>query len=227
MRPAPFLQPGCPWYALHRLMPPNVKWCEAPRCAAIVEPANAWSNLAYVAVGLLLLRRPQDRRFGLAALAVGAGSFVYHASDAFVTQVLDFAGMYCFFLLPLCANLVRLGLLPQRHELRAYAGGVLALTALTPAWALAGLPVQAIIGGLLAGILITEARAPRPRHGRGSFFLSLALLFLAGACSLLDVTRTFCQPHSLLQGHALWHVLSALSLWAAARHYHPLSDERK
>ena len=38
--------------------------------------------------------------------------------------------------------------------------------------------------------------------------------------SLLDVTRTWCLPgHAYLQGHAIWHVLSALCLLALYFHY--------
>ena len=42
----------CPWsdYA-----PATIAFCERRLCAWIVEPSNAWSNVAYVLVGLLSL----------------------------------------------------------------------------------------------------------------------------------------------------------------------------
>ena len=55
MRADVHLSPGCPWYELSELRLPNFDWCEAQRCSYVVEPANAWSNLAYVIVGLVLL----------------------------------------------------------------------------------------------------------------------------------------------------------------------------
>jgi hypothetical protein len=39
------------------------------------------------------------------------------------------------------------------------------------------------------------------------------------------VTRTWCDPwHPWLQGHAFWHVLSALCLFAAYFHYRQFAD---
>jgi hypothetical protein len=112
------LRAGCPWVELrHWGGLPNVKWCEQSLCAWIAEPANTWSNLAYVlaAAALFALARRESSRtlrfFAPAALAVGLCSLVYHASVAFATQVLDFFGMYFYFLFLLALNLVRLGAL--------------------------------------------------------------------------------------------------------------------
>lgn len=60
--------------------------CEQLRSGWLAQPANAFSSLAYIAVGVWLLRRPGragfDRRFlvaGAAAMVgVGVGSFCYH-----------------------------------------------------------------------------------------------------------------------------------------------------
>jgi hypothetical protein len=55
------------------------------------------------------------------------------------------------------------------------------------------------------------------------FFIGLALLVAAAAFSLADVTRAFCDPaNHWLQGHAIWHVLTAASLYAMFRFYERL-----
>ena len=55
--------------------------------------------------------------------------------------------------------------------------------------------------------------------------MGLALLATAGVFSLLDVTRTWCDPaHPYLQGHAIWHVLSALCLFVLYFHYRQFED---
>ena len=111
------LTPGCPWWALSELRLPNVDWCEAQRCSWIVEPANTWSNLAYLIVGLALwwIARGSSSRqlrfFGPAALIVGFSSGIYHASYTFVLQILDFFAMYVFCYLLITLNLRRLGVL--------------------------------------------------------------------------------------------------------------------
>ena len=63
-----------------------------------------------------------------------------------------------------------------------------------------------------------------PGETRGWFAVALALISAGAVFSLLDVTRTWCDPtHPVLQGHAIWHVLSALSLGAAFLHFRQLT----
>ena len=50
----PSLAPQCPWYELSEMAKPNVKWCEASQCSWITEPANTWSNLAFVFSGMII-----------------------------------------------------------------------------------------------------------------------------------------------------------------------------
>jgi hypothetical protein len=71
---------------------------------------------------------------------------------------------------------------------------------------------------LIAIVLVQEGLLLR-RDGTTSAhpWLAAALLLLGGATffSLLDVTRTWCDPDDhWLQGHAIWHLLSAASLLA-------------
>ena len=57
------------------------------------------------------------------------------------------------------------------------------------------------------------------RRGYGSYWVALAALGAASTFSLADVTRAWCDPDRWLQGHALWHVLSAAALVALLRFY--------
>lgn len=223
------LRSGCPWVELRELGGlPNVKWCEETLCAWIAEPANTWSNLAYLAaaVALYLVARRETSRtlrfFAPAAVAVGLASFAYHASVAFATQVLDFWGMYFYFLLVLALNLVRLRWLPGTRLFRALWPAIFAFTVLTAAVGRAGLPVQAIIGLLIAATVFTEWRAGRvtPVATRRWFWVTLAIIAVAAACSAADASRLWCDPaNHVLQGHALWHALGALALFASYFHY--------
>ncbi|HRE90801.1 MAG TPA: ceramidase domain-containing protein [Myxococcota bacterium] len=129
------MAPGCPWSEIANLWLPNIKWCEAQVCSLVVEPANTWSNLAYILIGLLLLARSRRRRhhgaphrmartFGTAEIIVGVFSFAFHMSYSGLLQVLDFAAMFVFVGLTLSLNLVRLGWLPERLRVRVYVLGV-------------------------------------------------------------------------------------------------------
>ncbi len=228
---ARLLQPGCPWVELRQWSGlPNVKWCEETLCAWAAEPANTWSNLAYLLAAAALLcwtRRSRSRAlrvlFPLGGFAAGATSLVYHASLSLATQVLDFFGMYVYFLLLVGLNLVRLRRLRVAALLRWFWPAVVGFTAVTAAVAKAELAVQPIIMALLAVVLGTEACAARGEPGtvhRRWWWAALGLIAAAAACSFADVSRLWCDPTDhVIQGHALWHVLGAGALFASFFHY--------
>lgn len=224
----PPLQEGCPWYELSSLALPNVKWCEAQQCSWITEPANTWSNLGYVGIGVALVAAAASsgnrlmRIFGLTQLAIGVSSFVYHASYTFVLQVLDFWAMYLFCVLLVVFNLRRLGWVSAGRQWRLYASGVAFFTVLTLIFRRLDLPIQTLVGFLVLAMLGTEViawlRRSAPIRYR-YFVLSLGLIAVAATFSALDASRVFCDPDHFLQGHAIWHVLSALSLLACFKFY--------
>ena len=79
------------------------------------------------------------------------------------------------------------------------------------------------IGGTLAFVAATEviALVRRPRRARTRRRLAIAAALLAAATVVNLLSRTgdpLCDPDSLLQGHAVWHVLTAAALreWALA-----------
>ena len=50
------------------------------------------------------------------------------------------------------------------------------------------------------------------RKRQRNFGLGLLLLILAFTCWNLDRSRVWCSPSSILQGHAVWHLLSLSGL---------------
>lgn len=53
----------------------------------------------------------------------------------------------------------------------------------------------------------------------GWFLAAAATLVVAECFSLADLKRIWCDPGGLLQGHAVWHVLSACAFPMLYRHY--------
>jgi hypothetical protein len=220
--------PGCHWHDLVVTFgPPNVKWCEQTICAWVNEPANAWSNLAYIAVAVAMQvfgpRTPGRvlRFFPIAVYLVGLMSFTYHATNNYLTQLFDFLGMYLFCYLLLMLNARRLGRVTERAFLPALAALVVVTLGLTLVANRLSIPIQALVFLLIVGVIATEA-VIRRRRGRVYslrwFYVAVALLVVAATFSVLDVTRTWCDPtNHWIQGHALWHVLTALALGAAFR----------
>lgn len=245
--PANPIPEGCPWHGLSEYGLPNVNWCEESLCAWVNEPANAWSNLAYVLAGLWLVLstrggqtlaapdgRPSILRFFAPIVAlVGVCSFIYHASNVYLTQMLDFLGMYLFCFLLLGLNAMRLGWLTGSGFPRFFLASVAGLTGITSVVVRFGFPIQSLISLLTLAILVTEFLIRRRHQAAGggshryhlsAFFLSFALLIAGAACSASDLTRRWCDPSNrFIQGHAAWHVLSALSLLASFYHFRQFS----
>ena len=191
-------------------------------------------NLAYVLVGVALwiaARRsssPHLRSFAPAAVLVGLASGIYHASYTFVLQILDFAGMYLFLYLLITLNLRRLGRLAGNGWRARFWQLVLGTTLFTVALDFLEVPIQGIVFVLIIALVASEVALWRRGHAAALHFFGLAMgLISAGAVfSLVDVTRTWCDPaHPFLQGHAIWHVLSALCLFAAYFHYRQFEPE--
>ena len=193
-----------------------------------MNPIDAWSNALFVALGVWMWRearrggRSDLARFGPASVAIGVFSFAYHASYTFALQFFDFVAMFLFSFIVLARNAVRLHWIPPARETLCFALGVVGMSALVPPLFYTGFPIQALVGLLIAIGLAQELRLRRAHGPIGAYpmyLVALALLGSAAIASLLDVTRLACDPEGWLQGHAVWHVLSALSLAALFRFY--------
>jgi hypothetical protein len=224
---APALPAGCPWSGF---TPPNVDWCEREACGWIVNPADAWSNLAYLlgALAMWWIARRAARgdlaHFAPASVAVGVFSFAYHASYSWLLQFFDFVGMFVFVGLVLARNAVRLGWLSAARERPFWLALVAAASACLPPLFQAGIPIQAtvlvlILASVAQELALWRRAAAAERSGYASYGAALAALGTAAAFSLADVTRAWCRPDSLWQGHALWHLLSAAALVWLLRFY--------
>jgi len=199
-------------------------FCEAVGTGLLRQPANALSSLAFcvaavttVARGRRLGRHTPERVLApvvaLTLLALGAGSLAYHAQLTFAGQLLDVQGMY------LLGTLLVVGALWRAGTLAASRAGAVAaalLAALLVAQVL--LPdarrwLFALV--LLPGIALERQLAPRSRP---LGFAVLALV-VAYAAWLADDHDLWCAPASWLQGHALWHLLTALAGGLLVAHY--------
>ena len=234
--PEELLHPGCPWWEMRSTWgEPNVKWCEATLCGWVNEPANAWSNLAYLAVALWCAwqwRVTSSRamqRFAWTTGLVGLFSFTYHATNNFGTQLLDFIGMYVLVFLLVALNLHRVGWLPSQRVGLVHVGLTVGCTLLLPVMKQARFPYQSVVLMAVLVIIGTELHLSRragQRETYRDFWWAVGLLAAGAVCSVADVTRVWCDPDNhLLQGHAVWHGLSALALLFAARHHAALEGE--
>lgn len=220
-------------------------FCEAARDGFVKQPANTLSNLGFVIAGLLVAwraRRPDllgevlPRRRGLSTayacvvVLLGPASAAMHATQSEWGGHLDMLSMY------LVASFAAAYAL-MRWVRRGRALFALLFAGFVGACELVGLyagrvPVVEHAGNvafaaLLLTAVVTEIRlwrrgadGPRTELRWGAGALGSILL----AFTIWNVTRSaWCDPHSLLQGHAIWHLLCAVSaylmfrLWASER----------
>lgn len=205
----------CPWDAFE---PASIAFCEARLCASVVEPSNAWSSMAYVLLGGWLLTRPEARRRGLLAgvalanVAIGVGSFAFHATGTFAGELVDLFGMF------LLSGLLLAWALGRERGWRAstlgaaWAAFVIAPMLCVLAVKPAGIPLFA--AQLLAGIGLEISAWRRGRSPHFPVFAqALGLVSLAFAVWLTDTTKLLCAPDNhLVTGHAVWHVLNAFAV---------------
>lgn len=192
--------------------------CEAIGNGLLLQPVNALSSLVFVAVGTLVIALGTREAANLAvrtsfagALAlVGLGSFAFHGPGGSVAGWAHDVSLSILFLLVLA---VEIG--AHRH----WTTGRVAVFWIAPAALFAGVAAFAPESlDVLNAVLVVPAigavifRLLRNRHwaNERSAVAGLGLLLLGAAVMLLSRTGgPLCVPDSLVQGHAVWHVLAA------------------
>jgi hypothetical protein len=171
-----------------------------------------------------LRRRPANASlYGAALILIGLGSGVYHATLTFAGQFFDVFGMYLVATFLLLYALLRIGAIPTR-----LIGPLYVLTNVALAVLLWTVPVlrRVAFAALVLAIIGVEVRARRTTTSIQSsyFYAAVASLAVGFGIWILDFTRVWCAPSSALQGHAIWHVLSAAS--AALVYLYYRSEDR-
>lgn len=213
---------SCPWNAFAQA---PTGFCEEALCAWIREPANTWSNLAFIVAAVAMYRESRGanrhlRLLGHITLATGIGSGFYHASGTAWGQLADYVGMHLggSFMLLVCIQ--RWTGLRGVRALLLFWG--LFFAALLPGVAYPALlrPIYAA-DGLLCSLSEVVLRFTRHR-ARDYFWLkwTWALFLLAMIIWHLDDAGIWCDPkRHWLSGHAIWHVLNAGAFYAAFQYY--------
>jgi hypothetical protein len=182
--------------------PPIIVDCERIVHGFLAQPVNAATSLAFVVAGALVAwRRPDRRFFGLLVALVGVGSFLFHGPMPYQAEWLHDVTIGWV--------LAAVALDRARHWMWTAIPALALVFALVPA---AADPIMVVIA---AGLVISEGtRGFRLRNPVGP--LSLAVLAVgAGVGTMSRTGWPWCDPDSLIQGHAVWHLLaaSALFIW--------------
>lgn len=228
---------GCPWHNSAEVFgAPNIKWCEATICSWISEPANTWSNIAYLIFAIIIFLRTKNapkelKWFAPAMFIMGLFSLIYHASNNYLTQVFDFFGMYLFVFWMIVINLRKINLLSKKYAVTFFVLLCLAATIILHFMYITGAKFQLIIAASVLTLLLTEFIYYRKNklsfYHYKTYLLAIGFMAIAQTFSLLDVSRVFCDPENhFIQGHALWHFFGSIGLFIAYLHYEKLDYKK-
>ena len=214
MEPIIPLLPECPWSSF---LPPTIKYCEDNLCSYITQPSNTWSNLAFIVIGIyLLLQNRKDklsyiRYIGPIAILTGIASFLYHASFTFLFQFFDLSSMYLFSAMVLSINLRRAKFISANNQNLTLLALLFTSMGLLFLFKPFGIPIFGL--QVLAGFAFEYYLFRKSNKDYSYFYykLAIAALALAFTAWILDFKRIVCNPDNhIVQGHAVWHVLSSL-----------------
>ena len=214
----------------------GANFCEAARDGLVRQPANTFSNAGFVVAGLLVghhagrltadavMSRTVATFFACVVVLLGPGSAAMHATQSEWGGHLDMLSMYLVAGFAASWAWVRWA----RAGTTAF---VVAYVACVAACELVGLwpdPVPAVhySGNLAFGVLLVAAVVLETLVWRRG---ETAIVFRHGIVALVAMLVAFtiwllsnagwCDPHSLLQGHAAWHLLCAVSAYWLFRMY--------
>lgn len=213
------------------------RFCEATRPGIVAQPANTWTNLGFLIVGLGLgwqaSRDVAARKAatwsnplvttvfypasaGVCSILIGAGSTALHASTTRWGAEFDLLAMHLWGAWMISYATVRLLRLGDREFVSLWMTQAVALATRLAM----GEPYAVLKGSTLFGTMVGMAIAIelvgrwRNRHRQridGRYLAWSVATFLAGyGCYLASGSDgPWCDPHSPWQGHAAWHLLCA------------------
>jgi hypothetical protein len=178
--------------------------CEAVVHTVFGQPVNSTTTLVFVIAGVVIIQRSDLLWVGIASIATGVGSFLFHGPmPAFSQWVHD-------------ATLVWLLLVVVAHgrpwERWAHLPGLVIIAATVAIPGTAD-PVGAVLAAVTTATLVLGDRS----------FATLgpiALLIVVAIVGRLGTTGgPLCHPDSVWQPHGLWHIGAAVAVtwWALGR----------
>ena len=194
--------------------------CEAIHQEWLKQPVNAWSSLAFAVVGLAVLASARsasgaDRTnrvvFGLLLSATGIGSFLFHGPQPDTAHFLHDLTLVAALWFLVVVNTAEAFSANRQTAAAAFLRGVAVLAL--------GLLISPGISNALVGIVIILLIASNvvtwTHTGPIRLWHAMAIGVLIAAVALNLAGRTdspWCDPSTLLQAHAGWHVLAAVFL---------------
>ena len=224
-------------------------FCEANRMdEAIRQPSNTWSNLGYLIVALFALTlavhdyKNKNRRssgnflvmypffsvlYGLSCLYLFIGSFMYHASLTLLFQKFDQTGLYSVIGMILILNIYKIN--PYHYRKGEWKNSHVFAKLLVVIFNIAFFKwlwkfnINILVPVMLIFTFITSIyyikRVSKTDYFINYMYAAFFILFGAGSIWMIDREGVACNPQSAMQGHAMWHILTAASMFFIYLYY--------
>jgi hypothetical protein len=220
----------CPWASFQ---PANLTFCEEDRCAWITQPANTWSNVGFLIVGILLLRLAHRQRlrgawfFGPIAVLNAFTSSALHGTGTFMGQAADQSGMFLESALFVTLNLARWRCWTRPRLMAFYV--VLVAVSIVLLLRYEALGIALFIAHIVtfAGIEVRLLLRDRTTTNYRPLGSVVGLFALSYGLWWLDKLRIVCDPKNhVFTLHAAWHLLGAASFYFWFRFYEQFDQEQ-
>jgi len=208
MQPATCIKSGC--------------FCEAAHAdSPIKQTANTISSLGFVFSGMIVMIKRRDTSrlpylystiIGISSLIIGVGSAFYHASLTFIGQFFDVFGMFllaAFLLVYACERIWNLRLITTLSLYLIFNLILSWIQIVIPETRRYAFAIVLIIALLFERYYRTKLR---PQIEVKWLRYGIIILAVAYIIWIADNTRIVCFEHSLIQGHAIWHILGAVAV---------------
>lgn len=201
---------------------PTLIYCEKAGAFFIKRPYYALSNIAFLAVGLYILVNEKDSKlkyFGYITVAIATFSTLYDTFDIFIFQILDLAVMLIFVNYLLYLNL---NFLIKNREKELLVFSFSAITfGLFPIITIGGLSGSVIFGIFVFLAILSELYIYRKkiRKNYNLWLKGFAFFILGFAFWYTDISKLYCTDFGLLNGRAVFHYLTAITVYYLYKFY--------
>jgi len=226
---------------------PDTCFCEKPTGTLVQQPINTFTNLAFCLSGCIIFimtayaldhPQPDDSKsvfwlyasvYGIANVFMGLGSGMYHASLAFVPQVLDNVGMYFIICWAFAYNMVRIS--PRRVQRNVFFSVYISMLII---FTFVNIYMPGVrrfaFFGMILGYIASEYFVDKKMRATLStndyqmnfkvWIAALSSIAVGFVIWILDQNGVICEPTSRFQGHGVWHVLCAAASWLLFYYYY-------
>jgi hypothetical protein len=209
--------PTCPWSGWR---PANLTFCEEDRCAWVTQPANTWSNVGFLIVGLVILRTARDAAwrgawwFAPIAIVNAFTSSMLHGTGTFMGQAVDLIGMFLESALFVTLNVRRVHPQMSKSTLIAIYVAILSVSSTI----LLRFEASGVTLFTLHVVVFAAIEVYLLFRDRGTDYRPLAwvvgLFVVSYGLWWLDTLRIVCDPHNhIFTLHSVWHLLGAVSFY--------------